>query len=61
MFRSSFKIGGGLAGLLRGDKEQTVYAVNNISFTLRRGESLGSGRRVRLWQVDDGQAAGESC
>ena len=36
-----FKIGGGLAGLLRGDKEQTVYAVNNISFTLRRGESLG--------------------
>ena len=36
-----FKIGGGLAGLLRGDKEQTVYAVNNISFTLRHGESLG--------------------
>ena len=36
-----FKIGGGLAGLLRGDKEQTVYAVNNISFSLRRGESLG--------------------
>ena len=36
-----FKIGGGLAGLLRGDNEQTVYAVNNISFTLRRGESLG--------------------
>ena len=36
-----FKIGGGLAGLLRGDTEQTVYAVNNISFTLRRGESLG--------------------
>ena len=36
-----FKIGGGLAGLLRGDSEQTVYAVNNISFTLKRGESLG--------------------
>ena len=36
-----FKIGGGLAGLLRGDKEQTVYAVNKISFTLKRGESLG--------------------
>ena len=36
-----FKIGGGLGGLLRGDKEQTVYAVNNISFSLRRGESLG--------------------
>ncbi len=36
-----FKIGGGLSGLLRGDKEQTVYAVNKISFTLRRGESLG--------------------
>ncbi len=36
-----FKIGGGLAGLLRGDKEQTVFAVNNISFSLRRGESLG--------------------
>ncbi len=36
-----FKIGGGLAGLLRGDKEQTVYAVNHVSFSLRRGESLG--------------------
>ncbi|MCY4145761.1 MAG: ABC transporter ATP-binding protein [Chloroflexi bacterium] len=36
-----FKVGGGLAGLLRGDEEQTVYAVNNISFSLRRGESLG--------------------
>ena len=36
-----FKIGGGLAGLLRGDKEQTLYAVNNISFSLKRGESLG--------------------
>ena len=36
-----FKVGGGLAGLLRGDKEQIVYAVNNISFRLRRGESLG--------------------
>ena len=36
-----FKVGGGLAGLLRGDKEQTVYAVNSISFTLKRGESLG--------------------
>ncbi len=36
-----FKIGGGLAGLLRGDVEQTVYAVNNVSFSLRRGESLG--------------------
>lgn len=36
-----FKIGGGLAGILRGDKEQTVYAVNDISFSLKRGESLG--------------------
>lgn len=36
-----FKIGGGLAGLLRGDKEQTVYAVNKVSFILKRGESLG--------------------
>ena len=36
-----FKIGGGLAGLLRGDKEQTVYAVNNISFTLRRARVWG--------------------
>ena len=36
-----FTIGGGLAGLLRGDKEQTLYAVNNISFSLKRGESLG--------------------
>jgi peptide/nickel transport system ATP-binding protein len=36
-----YKIGGGLAGLLRGEAQQTVYAVNGISFTLRRGESLG--------------------
>ena len=26
---------------MRGDKEQTLYAVNNISFSLKRGESLG--------------------
>ena len=36
-----FKIGGGLAGLVRGQREQTLYAVNDIAFTLRRGESLG--------------------
>ena len=36
-----FKIGGGLASIIRGEPEQTVYAVNNISFILRRGESLG--------------------
>lgn len=36
-----FKVGGGLAGIIRGEPEQTVYAVNNISFTLKRGESLG--------------------
>ncbi len=36
-----FKVGGGLAGIVRGEPEQTVYAVNNISFKLKRGESLG--------------------
>ena len=36
-----FKIGGGLAGLVRGQREQTLYAVNEVAFTLRRGESLG--------------------
>lgn len=36
-----YQIGGGLAGLIRGQQEQTVYAVNNLSFALRRGESLG--------------------
>jgi len=36
-----YHIGGGLAGLLRGQKPQTVYAVNQVSFSLRRGESLG--------------------
>ncbi|MBZ0298378.1 MAG: ABC transporter ATP-binding protein, partial [Anaerolineae bacterium] len=36
-----YHIGGGLAGLVRGEKPQTVYAVNEISFTLKRGESLG--------------------
>ena len=36
-----FKIGGGLAGLVRGQREQTLYAVNDVSFRLHRGESLG--------------------
>jgi peptide/nickel transport system ATP-binding protein len=36
-----YRIGGGLAGLVRGEKEQTVYALNEISLHLRRGESLG--------------------
>lgn len=36
-----YRIGGGLAGLLRGQPPQTVYAVNGLSFSLRRGESLG--------------------
>ncbi len=36
-----YHIGGGLAGLLRGQKPQTVYAVNRVSFSLQRGESLG--------------------
>ena len=36
-----FKIGGGLAGLVRGQREQTLYAVNDVAFQLHRGESLG--------------------
>lgn len=36
-----YKIGAGMAGLLRGQRPQTVHAVNNISFSLKRGESLG--------------------
>ena len=36
-----YKIGGGFAGLIRGEQEQTVFAVNGVSFRLRRGESLG--------------------
>ncbi len=36
-----YRIGGGLAGLLRGEAAMTVHAVNRISFTLQRGESLG--------------------
>jgi len=36
-----YKIGGGLAGLLHGAQEQTVFAVTGVSFKLRRGESLG--------------------
>jgi peptide/nickel transport system ATP-binding protein len=36
-----YQIGGGLAGLVRGERQQTVYAVSGTSFTLRRGESLG--------------------
>ncbi len=36
-----YRIGGGLAALMRGQGAQTVHAVNEVSFTLRRGESLG--------------------
>jgi peptide/nickel transport system ATP-binding protein len=36
-----YRLGGGVAGLIRGQAAQTVYAVNNVSFSLRRGESLG--------------------
>lgn len=36
-----YKIGGGLAGLIRGQQQQTVFAVNDISIKLKRGESLG--------------------
>lgn len=36
-----YRVGGGIAGLVRGQTEQTVYALNDLSFTLRRGESLG--------------------
>ncbi len=36
-----YRIGAGLAGLIRGQRPQTVHAVNNISFSLKVGESLG--------------------
>ena len=36
-----YQIGGGLAGLLTRQGAQTVHAVNNVSFSLKRGESLG--------------------
>lgn len=36
-----YRIGGGFGGLLRGQSAQLVHAVNDISFQLKRGESLG--------------------
>ncbi|MDQ7027146.1 MAG: ABC transporter ATP-binding protein, partial [Anaerolineae bacterium] len=36
-----YHVGGGLAGLIRGQKEQTIFAVNDVTLQLRRGESLG--------------------
>jgi peptide/nickel transport system ATP-binding protein len=36
-----YRLHGGLAALARGQGPQTVYAVNGVSFALRRGESLG--------------------
>ena len=36
-----YRIGGGLAGLVRGQAAQTIYAVNDVTFSLKRGESLG--------------------
>ncbi len=36
-----YRVGGGLAGLMRGQALSFVRAVNDVSFTLRRGDSLG--------------------
>lgn len=36
-----YQVGGGLAGIVRGHGGSEVHAVDGISFTLRRGESLG--------------------
>ena len=36
-----YKIGGGLAGLMRNQSAQVVQAVKRVSFQLQRGESLG--------------------
>ncbi|MCU0522246.1 MAG: ABC transporter ATP-binding protein, partial [Anaerolineae bacterium] len=36
-----YRLHGGLAAMARGKGPQTVYAVNGVSFDLRRGESLG--------------------
>lgn len=36
-----YHVGGGLAGLVRGERAQTIYAVNDVTFSLKRGESLG--------------------
>jgi len=36
-----YKLHGGLAALARGKGPQTVYAVNGITFSMHRGESLG--------------------
>ncbi|MFN8451259.1 MAG: ABC transporter ATP-binding protein [Anaerolineae bacterium] len=36
-----YHVGGGLAGLVRGEAPQTVYALNSLTFSLKRGESLG--------------------
>ena len=36
-----YRIGGGFGGILRGQSAQLVHAVNDISFQLKRGESLG--------------------
>lgn len=36
-----YHIGGGLVGLIQGQKAQTVHAVNDVSFSLKRGENLG--------------------
>lgn len=36
-----YHLGGGLAGLARGEGAETVHAVTGVSFTLQHGESLG--------------------
>ena len=36
-----YHVGGGLAGLIRGEAAQVIHAVNGVTFGLQRGESLG--------------------
>ncbi|VEC75959.1 ABC-type oligopeptide transport system, ATPase component [Raoultella ornithinolytica] len=36
---------------------EVVQAVDNVSFTVMKGETLGRGRGVRLRQIDDGTPA----
>ncbi len=50
----SFQRRGSFFGRLSGEPVQLIRALNGVSFTVARGETLGDRRRIRLREIDLG-------